>query len=111
VLVGATVEDVGFDERATVAGVQDLLGAALRLAPALRDSQFAGVRVGLRPAAPDALPIVGPSTSVQGLIYATAHYRNGVLLAPLTAELVRSVVREATDPALAPLSPSRFGSL
>ncbi len=112
VLVGATVEDVGFDERATVDGVRGLIEAALMLAPALEDAQFAGVRVGLRPAAPDALPIVGPSSIVPGLIYATAHYRNGVLLAPLTAELVRSIVREAAaDPALQALAPSRFGLL
>ena len=112
VLVGATVEDAGFDERATVAGVRDLLEAACTLVPHLWQASFAEVRVGLRPASPDALPAVGRSDVVAGLIYATGHYRNGVLLAPLTATLVKNLVLETgDDPALAALSPSRWGAL
>lgn len=112
VLVGATVEDAGFDERATVAGVRDLLQAACTLVPDLWQASFAEVRVGLRPASPDALPIVGRSEAVPGLIYATGHYRNGVLLAPLTAALVKNLaLDQGDDPALTQLSPSRLGSL
>ena len=92
VLVGATVEDAGFDERATAAGVRDLLEAGCSLVPHLWQASFAEVRVGLRPASPDGLPIVGRSTVIPGLIYATGHYRNGVLLAPLTAALVKDIV-------------------
>jgi glycine oxidase len=109
-LVGATVEDVGFDERATVAGVRDLLDYACELLPAGWAARFAGVRVGLRPATPDELPIVGRSSSMPGVIYATGHYRNGVLLAPLTATLVADLIldrREASELALT--RPSRFG--
>lgn len=110
VLVGATVEDVGFDERSTVAGVEGLLRAARALVPELATAAFAGVRVGLRPASPDALPIVGPSATIPNVIYAVGHYRNGVLLAPLTALLVRALVEgNATDPALPLLSPARVG--
>ncbi|MFN2445456.1 MAG: glycine oxidase ThiO [Vicinamibacterales bacterium] len=110
VLVGATVEDVGFDERATVLGVTGLLEAACALVPELSRATFVGVRVGLRPASPDALPIVGPSATVPGLIYATGHFRNGVLLAPLTALLVRHLIDGAhDDPALAMMAPSRLG--
>jgi glycine oxidase len=110
VLVGATLEDVGFDERATVAGVRDLLDAMCELVPGAWQASFAHVRVGLRPGTPDALPIVGRSAQLPGLIYATGHYRNGVLLAPLTAELVATIVAGGTDPALEVLSPTRFGT-
>ncbi len=84
-LVGATVEDAGFDERATVAGVRDLLEAACDLVPHAWTAGFLGARVGLRPASGDGLPIIGASDVVPNLMYATGHYRNGVLLAPLTA--------------------------
>ncbi len=108
-LVGATTEDVGFDERATVAGVRDLLDAAAEILPGAWQAEFAGVRVGLRPASPDELPIIGRSARLPGLVYATAHYRNGVLLAPLTAELAVRAVDGGDDPAFAVTSPSRFG--
>lgn len=110
VLVGATMEDVGFDERATVEGVSGLMQAAQTLVPALRGAAFEGVRVGLRPAGADHLPLIGPSAHLPGLIYATAHFRNGVLLAPLTATLVRDIVNGQTnDPALDVVSPHRAG--
>lgn len=109
-LVGATVEDVGFDERATVAGVRDLLDAACELLPAAWNAQFQGVRVGLRPATSDELPIIGRSRHVPGVFYATGHYRNGVLLAPLTAHLVADLVLDGREaPELAITSPQRFG--
>jgi glycine oxidase len=112
VLVGATVEDAGFEERATAAGVRDLLEAACTLVPHLWQASFAEVRVGLRPMSPDELPLIGRSDAVPGLIYATGHYRNGVLLAPLTAALVKNLVLEnGDDPALRALSPSRAGRL
>jgi glycine oxidase len=110
VLVGATVEDVGFEERATASGVRGLLDAACELVPQLETASFAEVRVGLRPASPDALPVVGRSAHLPGLIYATGHYRNGVLLAPLTAALVKGLVLGSHgDPALDIISPARFG--
>lgn len=111
-LVGATVEDAGFDERTTVAGVRDLLDAACDVVPQAWQAGFAGARVGLRPATPDELPIVGRSSRIRGLVYATGHYRNGILLAPLTARLVADVVAgRGGDPALAALAPARFGGL
>lgn len=109
VLVGATVEDVGFDERSTAAGVRDLLDAACELLPEAWGATFEAARVGLRPASADGLPIIGRSPSVRGLVYATGHYRNGILLAPLTAALVADLVLDdREDPALAALSPARF---
>jgi glycine oxidase len=110
ILVGATSEEVGFDERTTVAGVRDLLDAACGLAPALRQAAFTGARVGLRPATPDGMPIIGRSAKIPGLVYATGHYRNGILLAPLTARAVADLVLDnREDPLLACASPQRLG--
>jgi thiazole synthase len=92
VLVGATVEDVGFGERPTVEGVRGLLNAATALVPALAHAQFEEVRVGLRPKTVDELPIIGRSESMARVFYALGHYRNGVLLAPLTALLMADLV-------------------
>ena len=110
VLVGATVEEAGFDERATVAGVRDLLDAACDLVPRSWTAAFRGARVGLRPATPDELPVIGPSHVNPRVMYATGHYRNGVLLAPLTAQLVADAMLDnRIDPLLETVSPSRFG--
>lgn len=110
ILVGATVEDAGFDERSTASGVQQLLGAATRLVPQLADAAFVEVRVGLRPGTLDDRPIVGLSRHVDGLIYATGHYRNGALLAPLTSEAVADLADGASlDPVWTPCDPQRFG--
>ena len=111
-LVGATVEEAGFDERTTVAGIRDLIEAATELAPQTQAASFQSARVGLRPASADLLPVVGSSVVLPNLMYATGHYRNGVLLAPLTAELVASVMLDAAhDPALELMRPDRFGRL
>jgi glycine oxidase len=109
-LVGATVEEAGFDDRATVAGVRDLLEAACDLVPRAWTAAFKAVRVGLRPGTPDALPVIGPSQRDARVVYATGHYRNGVLLAPVTARLVADVVlNKHIDPLLEAVSPRRFG--
>ena len=110
VLVGATVEDAGFDERSTASGVQQLLRAATTLVPQLAEAAFVEVRVGLRPGTSDGRPIVGLSQQVDGLIYATGHYRNGALLAPLTCDAVADLVNGTSlDPIWAPCAPQRFG--
>jgi len=111
-LVGATVEEAGFDERATVAGVRDLLDAASELVPHAWSAGFKGARVGLRPATADDLPVIGASQIAPNVMYATGHYRNGVLLAPLTAALVADAMLDGrVDPMLAAVSPARFGDL
>ena len=110
VLAGATVEEAGFDERATVAGVRQLIDAACDIAPQARQASLKGVRVGLRPGTPDELPVVGSSAPVPGLVYASGHFRNGILLAPLTATIVGDLMLDRKhDPALDLISPSRFG--
>jgi glycine oxidase len=111
-LVGATVEEVGFDERTTVAGVRGLLEGVSEIVPQAASAGFISARAGLRPAAPDQLPIVGRSAAMPSLVYATAHYRNGVLLAPLTAVLVADLMLDdRIDPALHAIGPQRFGGL
>ena len=110
VLVGATSEDVGFDETATVSGVRYLLEAGTELLPALHGAAFEGVRVGLRPMTRDELPAIGPSSTMRNVFYATGHYRNGVLLAPLTAALVANLVLDGgNSPELALVRPDRLG--
>ncbi len=108
-LVGATVERVGFDERATAEGVAGLLEAASGVLPASRGATFERVRVGLRPVTPDELPIVGTSARLPGLVYAIGHYRNGVLLAPWTAGAVARLIAGGPGSAVdARVSPARF---
>ncbi len=86
-LVGATVEEQGFDTRPTAGGVYELLREAYRLVPEVAEMELFEASAALRPGTPDNLPRVGPSP-VSGLFWATGHYRNGILLAPLTAEAV-----------------------
>ncbi|HEX6324461.1 MAG TPA: FAD-dependent oxidoreductase, partial [Vicinamibacterales bacterium] len=98
VLVGATMEDAGFDERATGAGVSQLLAAAAELLPSTRDAAFVDARAGLRPSlAGGPVPFVGPAPAMAGVTIAAGHFRNGVLLAPLTAELAAGQVLGDTN--------------
>jgi glycine/D-amino acid oxidase-like deaminating enzyme len=108
-IVGATVEDVGFDERNTAAGIRDLLDAACELLPMGWGATLLAAHVGLRPATPDELPVLGPDARLEGLVHASGHFRNGVLLAPLTAGLIADwVVEKRSDSAFDLLKPNRF---
>jgi len=111
VLVGGTVEDVGFDETCTQDARHSLMDMAVALVPGLKEAGIADMRAGLRPRGPDDLPLVGHSKAVPGLIYATGHYRNGVLLAPLTTQMVRRLVFEPGYTPIAALDPGRCGTL
>jgi glycine oxidase len=86
-VLGATVEERGFDASPTAGGVYELLREASELVPGIAELEIEEVSVSFRPGTPDNLPLIGP-VEPQGLIWATGHYRNGILLAPLTAELV-----------------------
>jgi glycine oxidase len=109
VLVGATVEEVGFAEDVTVAGVHTLLSAAAELVPDTMSARFKEARVGLRPASSDTVPVIGPSPEMPGLFYATGHYRNGILLAPLTAMMLADGILEGRwHRLLDATSPARF---
>lgn len=104
VLVGSTMEHVGFHAAVSAGAVQRLLEAGIRLVPGLGDAAIHGFRVGLRPGTPDGLPVIGPDPEVAGLVFATGHLRNGILLAPETGDHVAAIVLDAaaSDPAFAP---------
>jgi glycine oxidase len=109
-LVGATVEDAGFDDRVTEAGVQYLRNRGAELLPAVRSATLEEARAGLRPKTRDELPIIGASSTMPGVFYATGHYRNGVLLAPLTGSIIADLVLDGREPGeISLVSPARFG--
>jgi glycine oxidase len=108
VIVGATVEEMGFDLRVTAGGVHELLREAYRALPEIAELEFVEVIAGLRPGSPDNAPLVGRGPA-GGLIYATGHYRNGMLLAPLTADAVAAILAGSEpEVELGPYSPQRF---
>lgn len=109
ILIGATVEDAGFDKRVTLGGMRQLLEAALRIAPALRALPLVRAWAGLRPyAARPGGPLLGTVHSMDRLVVATGHYRNGILLAPITARLVRELLLEGKPSiSLEPFRPDR----
>jgi len=110
ILVGATVEEAGFDKRTDPATIQRFHRAALALVPELRNARILEDWAGLRPGTPDALPILG-ATSTPGYYVATGHFRDGILLAPITAQVMADVI-SGTAPGydLNPFSPARFPS-
>jgi glycine oxidase len=86
-VLGATVEERGFEPLPTAGGVYELLREARELVPGVLELEIEELSVGFRPATPDNVPVIGRG-AVEGLVWATGHHRNGILLAPLTAELV-----------------------
>lgn len=108
VVVGATVEEKGWDTTVTAGAVRELLEDVTEVVPALGELELAETLARLRPGTPDNGPILGPS-ALPGLVLATGHYRNGVLLAPLTADVVAAVAAgEPLPPVAAPFTVSRF---
>jgi glycine oxidase len=109
VVVGATVEDRGFDMRVTAGGVHELLREAYRAVPEIAELELTGFAAGLRPTTPDNAPVIGHA-GPEGLLLAGGHHRNGVLLAPFTAAAIGAMLRGEPEPAAAAaLSPGRFG--
>lgn len=107
--VGATSEEKAFDVRPTAGETLELLREAFRLVPGIAELALDEVLVGLRPATRDHLPVIGHVAPEE--IVASGHYRNGVLLAPITARLVADLIETGEVPALAPFDPRRFGGL
>jgi glycine oxidase len=108
-VLGATVEERGFELQPTVGGVYELLRHAHELVPGVSELQIEELCVGLRPGTPDNAPVIGPG-ALEGLTWATGHHRNGILLAPLTAELVVGVLagEHPVNPLLSACAPVRF---
>jgi glycine oxidase len=108
ILVGATVEEAGFDKRTDLATIQRLHLSALALIPELRNAKIHGNWAGLRPGTPDGLPILG-ATATPGYFVATGHFRDGILLAPITARVMAQVIAgKEPDCKLEAFSPLRF---
>jgi glycine oxidase len=111
-LVGATMEDAGFDESTTPAGLESLARAVRTLLPRAAGASVKAARAGLRPATPDGLPMIGTLPDLPGLVFATGHFRNGILLAPLTAHLVeRLMIDDEPDAMMDAVAPGRLVSV
>src|SRR5439155_16764488 len=120
IVVGATSEEQGFDTSLTGGGVYELLRAAIDVVPGVREMELAEASAGLRPGSRDNAPLLGPLSGPPldpplgggggaGLVVATGHHRNGILLTPVTADAIASVVCEGVVPeAIAPFRPDRF---
>jgi glycine oxidase len=108
ILTGSTMEEVGFEKAVTAAGLRHVLGVAMDIAPSLGRAPVVETWSNFRPASPDGQPILGPGP-VQGLYYATGHTRNGILLAPVTADAIAAAVLGRPAPVdLGPFSPVRL---
>ncbi|MGH3389450.1 MAG: FAD-dependent oxidoreductase, partial [Actinomadura sp.] len=109
IVVGATQEELGYDTTVTAGGLWGLLRDARELIPGLTELQFTEVSAGLRPGSPDNTPILGPA-ALPGLFLATGHFRNGVLLTPVTGEVMAEALVTGSVPELAAaFTPDRFG--
>jgi glycine oxidase len=109
-IVGATVEERGFDLQVTAGGVHELLREAYRTLPDVAELELVETLAGLRPGTPDNVPLIGPG-AVDGLLLATGHYRNGILLTPVTAEVIAAMLAGDPTPPEAHLAhPGRLGA-
>jgi glycine oxidase len=108
-VVGASVEEKGFDVAVTAGEMLDLLRSAEEAVPAIREMELAATLAGLRPGTPDNAPLLGPS-SIEGVISATGHFRNGVLLTPVTADAIAELISTGETPEeIKAFDPKRFG--
>jgi glycine oxidase len=107
-LAGSTNEHAGFSKEVTAGGMHAILSHSLEISPALETLPLIDSWAGLRPRAEDDLPVLGPC-EIEGLFYATGHYRNGILLAPITGELIaEAIVDNVVSPLLNRFAPGRF---
>jgi glycine oxidase len=111
-ICGSTSENAGYEKRVTPEGLQQIRAAAVELVPALAGAALVETWSGLRPDTPDHLPVLGP-TDVRGLYVATGHYRNGILLAPITARILREFIvdGECSAGGVEKYSPMRFAKI
>ena len=110
-LAGSTTEEVGFDSSVTDDGVSKITSMASEIAPPVTNLLLLDSWAGLRPRAADELPVLGMSGEIEGLVYATGHYRNGILLAPITGQVIAEMmVSRKVSPLTAPFSPERLNA-
>jgi glycine oxidase len=108
-IAGSTTEYVGFEKHVTASGLNTITANALEIAPVVGELKVSDSWAGLRPKSIDDLPVLGACAGAPGLYFATGHYRNGILLAPITGELIAEEVITGVTPEQArPFSPDRF---
>lgn len=111
VLAGSTAEHVGFDKRVTDDGINAIKAMTMEISGTIAGLPVIDSWAGFRPRAKDGLPVLGPCKEIRGLLYATGHYRNGILLAPITGEVIAdAIVDGITPPSLSAFSPNRFAA-
>jgi glycine oxidase len=109
IIAGSTTEQVGYDKQTTASGIASIIERAVAIAPALAKQAVQETWAGLRPKTKDDWPILGVDPQISGLIYATGHYRNGILLTPITAQAVSDLVTSGDSPVnISPFSLARF---
>ena len=108
VIVGATVEEAGYDNRVTAGAVQDIMNMAELIVPSLRDARLNWALAGLRPGSPDDAPMLGPVRGWQGLHVATGHFRSGILLSAITGKLIADHITGEKPDLIEHFSPTRF---
>lgn len=108
-IIGATMEEKGYDTRVTAGAILELIHDAYEMVPFIYENELLETWTGLRPASRDSLPIIGPSSVTENLAFATGHYRNGILLTPITVQLIKEWIdeRKTPDP-MEPFLPGRF---
>jgi len=108
-IAGSTSEKAGYDKRVTAGGVASIVQRAAEILPCFGDLAVTETWAGLRPSSPDGLPILGPDPQISGLVYATGHYRNGILLTPVTAKAIGELLLKGESSVnLSPFGVERF---
>ncbi|HZS09254.1 MAG TPA: glycine oxidase ThiO [Blastocatellia bacterium] len=111
VIAGSTSENAGYDKSVTAGGLASIIERAVEIMPILEQQRVIETWAGLRPHAPDDLPVLGADPELAGLVYATGHYRNGILLTPVTAQAISELIRTGESKTnLSPFSITRFAS-
>jgi glycine oxidase len=112
VLAGSTVEHVGFEKGVTEEGLAAIKSMAIEIAPDIAALPVIDSWSGFRPRAKDGFPVLGPTADIAGLLYATGHYRNGILLAPITGKVIANAIVDGIMPdSVSAFSPDRFDSV
>jgi glycine oxidase len=110
-LAGSTTEHVGFDKGVTEDGLAAIKAMAIEIAPGIDTMPVIDSWSGFRPRSADGLPVLGATAEIEGLFYATGHYRNGILLAPITGKVIADAIVDGVMPSsVSAFSPNRFGS-
>ena len=110
IVMGTTQEEAGFRDKATLQGIATILAGVIELVPAVAGAELHKIWAGLRPGSPDGAPILGAAPGWEGVLLAAGHFRNGILLSPVTGKLITDYITKGEEQPLLPFSLSRFSS-